>query len=196
MMIVVETVEDRPGLNESLVVSIWFNKHCCFAVLWHSLEHQKWLTTKDRQRSTIGALTLAIEIQNGLVSLDISIQKAVLFTLLSFFCPPPTRTHPNSSGFNSFFHSGPSLNLVMSSEDSHKFENRSDRDDWHNSHGSSRSREERHVTRQEYPQTVRGTDGRRYTQYDYNSDRSTRYAESNVSETWVIFLEKRKKKLN
>lgn len=72
----------------------------------------------------------------------------------------------------------------MSSEDSHKFENRSDRDDWHNSHGSSRtSREEQRVTRQEHPQTVRGTDGRRYTQYDYNSDRSTRYAESNVSDT-------------
>lgn len=82
------------------------------------------------------------------------------------------------------------IGLVISSEDrhldSHKFGNRSDRDDSYDySHGSLRTaREERAAQQQQgYPHSDRGhSDRGRHSQYDYTSN-NHRYSESEVSKS-------------
>lgn len=103
------------------------------------------------------------------------------FHIFFFFSGLPTRTRRTCMFFllnsSSFIHLDTSvIGLVISSEDrhldSHKFENRSDRDD---SYGSFRT------VREERAPHVQLDRGRR-SQYDYASNH--RYSEPEVSKTW------------
>lgn len=72
-------------------------------------------------------------------------------------------------------HSG----LVISSKESHKFDNRSDRDDSYHSHGSFRPCREERTPPRGYPQKDRDTDRRRHSRYDHAFDKSDHhYVES------------------
>ena len=94
----------------------------------------------------------------------------------TYLRPLSFQTLRKSCNLLSTFDVPSSFGLVIPSEDSHKFENRSDRDDSYDySHGSFRFAREERPPHQRYPQSDRG---QRYSQHD-----SHRYFESEVSTT-------------
>ena len=133
------------------------------------------LTTKEPQQSTKGLLTSPTHLVSLLIfNKSCSFSSFFLHSIYFFILPWYTRTRPTRTYALSFFQKPffstltPFLiGLVISSEDrhfdSHKFENRSDRDDSYDySHGSSRTAREERAPRQRYPQSDRTRHNHRY----------------------------------